>query len=278
MSEKYLANNYFDKVGSWSAENFSKSHISQLVEKCIPSTDIRGNRNLGVHVFDGSDELSTLGRSIEVEVFGDTFGNDLALLEKEYGLYDIYSTFIVSIDYINQTPTGCVRLIRNSDAGFKTLNDLCDNSSPWVSLHSNQPNNLLDNIEALPSNTVDIGSTAVKKEYRTADAIDGGSIAMYAACIRYCQANDIDNWIGILDSIAYDKIQKLQEPFSAFPNSSWQPYLGSPSSLPVWLKLNDFLEKVSLLDRKNNTNLYDVYTKSTHIKDTCVQPEEIGNI
>jgi len=75
---------------------------------------------------EGTDPFANIARQLEREVFEDSWGNDSATMQREYGPYDESSLFFLVVDTYDEVPAAALRMIRNSPAGLKTIVDLDD--------------------------------------------------------------------------------------------------------------------------------------------------------
>ncbi|MEU0496102.1 hypothetical protein [Mycobacterium sp. NPDC006124] len=75
---------------------------------------------------EGTDPFANIARQVEREVFEESWGNDAAMMKREYGPYDESSLFFLVVDTKDGVPAGALRMIRNSPAGLKTIVDLDD--------------------------------------------------------------------------------------------------------------------------------------------------------
>jgi hypothetical protein len=72
----------------------------------------------------GDDVFADIGRYVERVVFQKAFGNDADTMGEEYGPYEGASTFFISVDTAGRSPAGVLRVIADSSASLKTINDL----------------------------------------------------------------------------------------------------------------------------------------------------------
>src|SRR5207253_1941488 len=97
-------------------------------------------------------------------------------------------------------PVGVIRLVRNSEAGFKSLNDL--GRDPWNIDPQEAAAQNIPNYD--PEKTLDIATLGVSEEYRT-----GGKVgyALYHALVKYSMEHDIETWVAILDDPVLQRLQ-----------------------------------------------------------------------
>lgn len=281
MSEGLLksSGNAVTDQPTWSPESLAPERIDALVKDLIPSDDIRAGRNFGVHVLDGNDPHSDIGRYVESQVFDEVFQNDLAVMKEQYSPYDGASTFLAVLDYEQQKPVGVVRIIRPSEAGLKSLNDLvaplADN--PWFK-EGDTLEKRFEEIGNDPAHTADIGTMAVMPEYRSGHAEAGASASLYSSCVQWSLANDYNNWVTIVDKKIHDMMQAWGEPFTRFEGTDWASYLDSKASLPVHTELHSGLERVKQFDDNNAqngqpTDIHGLYTRGANLDQMFVLPD-----
>ena len=265
------------RAGEWSEASLSPERISQLVEGLIPSEDVRQGRQMGLHVVEGDQAASDIARYVEWTVFEEFFKNDIQVMREEYSKYDQASTFLLVLDYEQKKPVGVIRLIKPSEAGLKSLNDLISPTGPWNVDGHTAEDRLLE-IGDQPDNTVDIATMGVMPEYRTNHAADGASAALYSTCVWWSLENGYNQWITVVDQKIYDMMQSWGEPFKKFDGADWAPYLDSPKSLPVHTELFSGLERIRQFDIEmsrqtgQEIDIHGLYTKGKGLEGQFVLP------
>lgn len=266
------------QVASWARESFAPDHISGLVKDLIPAEERRAGRRFGVHIIDGQDPHSDIGRSVEAEVFEEFFDNDLERMKREYGPYDAASTFLTVLDYEQGKPVGVIRIIRPSEQGLKSLNDLVRPDSPWYKDGDSLEKRWAE-VDNDPEHTLDISTMAVMPEYRSNHAEDGASAALYSTCVRWSLANGYNRWVAIVDKKIHDMMQAWGEPFGHFKGADWARYLDSKQSRPVHAELYSGLEKVRAFDQKMSEktgqpkDIHGLYTRGAGLDEEFVLPD-----
>jgi len=252
--------------------------MKRLVKDVIPPAGVRDGRQFGVHVIDGQDSHSDLGRFVESAVFDEYFGNDLGLMAEEYGPYDNDSTFLTVLDYEREGPVGTIRIIRPSDAGLKSLTDLVTPSSPWYR-DEDMTERWLTALGNDLGHTVDIATMAIMPSYRSRHSTRGASAALYSTCIRWSLSRGYNCWVTIVDRNIYDMVQSWGEPMKPFPSTEMRPYLDSPASLPVYFELYEGLEKIKDFDKIMSERLgevldiYGLYTRGAGLEGHFMLPD-----
>jgi hypothetical protein len=198
----------------------------------------------GAYVFGPSDPGAALGRAVEAEVFFEAFGNTPELLAEEYDPYAAASLQLVVMDHRRLTAAGSVRLILpcSGTPGLKSLNDL---SPIWC----DDPRMLLaeQGLDLFAATTFDWATLAVSPEYRTAAGLGLVSLGLYQTVMTVGRALGCQNFVAILDRAVYvmSRLRYVQ-PF--VPIAPAKPYLGSAGSLPVYLPLDEWEERLRIVD------------------------------
>lgn len=264
-------------LSRWSPELLSPDKVSRLIADLIPNHEIRAGRRYGVHIIDGSDLSSDIGRFVEWTVFNEYFSNDLSVMEQEYGPYDKFSTFIMVLDYDKLEPVGVIRIISPSDNGLKSINDMTSPDSPWYREGDTVEGRFAE-VGVDASNTIDIATMAVMPEYRSSHAADGASAALYSSCVRWSLQNNYNGWVATVDSKIYNMMQAWGEPFKDFDHADWATYLDSPKSKPVQGELFAALKKIKDFDREMSSSseqsidVHGLYTRGAGLEDKFVLP------
>lgn len=195
----------------------------------------------------GDSVYANIGRHIEREVFESSFGNSSETMALEYGAYDISnrSTFFITIDRRELVAAGTARMIHNSAAGFKTLNDLDKFlmiPSGGSAVSQFQAQHGVANLDAC----WDHATLAVRKPFRHAGAFAGISVQLHRASYVSALELGIDHLVSILDIRALKQIRDfLGVPFAPLCETPGFPYLGSAHSQAVYGFYPEFLSIMS---------------------------------
>jgi len=189
---------------------------------------------LGLWVFDGSDPMSDLGRSVEAAVFGEHFGNSPELMAEEYGPYEDASTFVVVADTRQSKPVGVMRIIKNSSAGLKTTNDLA--AGTWALAEED----VLSAYALKREDVWDIATIAVAPGYRGSRVTPILYWWLYGAVVH----RGIRAVVAILDTKVRPLLSSLGIPSEAICGAEPMEYLASPSSVPVLLDVGKMASAV----------------------------------
>jgi hypothetical protein len=197
----------------------------------------------GTYLLAGTDPAAALARHVEREVFEETFGNSADLMACEYGPYEDASLFVCVIDHRTLLPVGVMRIIRPSEAGFKSLHDLhAWDVTPQEAL--GRTGSPVD-----PVHLWDIATLAVAKEHRKGAEGSAVSIALYQALCTSALACDIQWFVAILHVPVFKLLQRrMRKGFTAFEGIEARPYLDSAASLPVWCDIEAWCDRLQLTD------------------------------
>jgi len=174
--------------------------------------------------FNPTGDLLKATRECEQDVFLEAFGNTREQLTEEYGPYEDNSTYICVANEAGYV-VGEVRIIWNGPAGLKTLNDIA--GPPW----SIDGTRSLAAVGFTPNQMWDVGTLGVRKEHRAGGLV---SLALYHGLITAQTVNDSACTITIMDDKIATLLAMVDCVFNTIPGTTSQPYLGSPSSTPLY--------------------------------------------
>lgn len=213
------------------AENiFPPSDIAEKVDKLVEMFDIKEvkhGRKWAVVALDGLDPLADVARYIECKRFSESFGMSAQDQVEKYGYYDQSSTFILVLDCEEEVakPAAALRIVRQGEAGFKTLNTLSSttaDTNPWYDELSDVFGPLEDLEEGFlsgmlshamyidPATTWGIESMAALEEYSGSHGEFGAAtLPLYAACLQLSDRAGIESWISGQDIKPLIQMQKI---------------------------------------------------------------------
>lgn len=222
--------------------DLSSGEITALTEKLIASKPSATDDRVVCYRVSGRSQFSDIGRAVERRVFHDAFpGNDAAFMTKEYGPYERASFFFLSVDRAKKTPIGTLRIIRNSPAGLKTLNDLARPGSPvQLTAADVQRYHQIDTFD----NVWDIGTFAILNEYRRSGA--SASLQLYRGLYATALEEGIDHLIAIFDKLPFLALTEyLSIPVVPLCGTDYLSYLGSAESRAIYGHIPGFEPVVS---------------------------------
>src|SRR5262245_54116527 len=198
----------------------------------------------GMYVFLPGDPEARVARHVEEAVFDEFFGNSAELLDAEYGGYEPSSFFISVLDHRRRLPAGAARVTMASERGLKTLADI---EAVW-----GHP--LADVLERTGttwdlSRVWDAVTVAVAPEYR-GKASDGLlSMSMLGLGTRALRTCGGQTYVTVLDVEVLALFNSvLHDPFVAFPGVEPLRYLDSPLSVPAFIDIVEFEQRLRGLD------------------------------
>ena len=204
----------------------------------------RGHTPFGLYLINGSDDRAEIGRAVEREVFYDYFGNSPTLLAEEYDRYDRSSLFICMIDHTRNLPAGVFRLILPSERGFKSFHDL---EKDW-GVTGEQ---ILRRADIDPESSLiwDLATLAISRDYRGQSASGLVHLGMLQGLSMLGTRCGISHLVAIIDLVVADLFQAtFHRPLVAFPQVAPKHYLGSGSSLPMYLDAEEYRSRLALID------------------------------
>lgn len=216
--------------------------IAALTEKLIATKTFAPDDRVVCYRVSGHSQFSDIGRSIECRVFHETFpGNDAAFMTGEYGPYERASFFFISVDRVKKTPIGALRIIRDSPAGLKTLNDLARPDAPvQLTAAEIQRAHEIDTFE----NAWDIGTFVILSEYRRSGA--SASLQLYRGMYATALEEGIEHLVAIFDKLPLLAVTGyLAIPVVPLCGTDYFSYLGSAESRAIYGYIPGFEPAVS---------------------------------
>lgn len=214
------------------------------ITRSVVEDEGRGHTPFGLYVVRGTDPASEMGRSVEREVFYDFFGNSPDLLAAEYGRYEDSSLFLCIVDHLRMRPAGVFRIVLPSDAGFKTFHDM---EKEW----GLEMPSLLDGagMHVDERSYWDVATLAISADYRGDAASGMVRLGLCQALCMLAERTDVPYLITIIDVLVADLMQRfLQRPWQSFPRVEPKRYLGSGSSLPMYIDAFEYRSRLALID------------------------------
>lgn len=225
----------FEEIPHRSTAHFIRNQqIHELTELLLKLED-RADRHetpFGTYLIEGASVFADIARFTELCVFAEFFGNDSSLMSAEYDAFDDASTHIVVIDHAKAMPAGSVRVIRDSDAGFKSLVDMA--ARPDWDVPRGQIEAFHD-VKLDSKRILDLATAAVLPAYR-----DGVvSPALYHGLYWLTLQGGYETWIGVGDVNVIEMFWSLGAPFQRVCDLPALPYLDSPASWPIIVRVGD---------------------------------------
>ncbi len=205
-----------------------------------------GQRRFGAYVCSGHSPYATLPKSLEEQVFLETFGNTKIDMERAYSPYEARSFFLFVFDHKEHTPAAVARIvvpesIRN--AGTKTTDDL---EEIWQT-----PVSELDcgGVALIQQPYWDVATLAVHRLYRGIARAGLVSLGIYNTVMTSAMYCGVDLIVAVLDEAAYRTGNwQYHSPFSPIDGLGPSPYMGSTSSIPVYCRFSAVKERLEQVD------------------------------
>lgn len=163
----------------------------------------------------------------EIDVFGREYGNTVQEWAAEYGPYDGQSLYL-TVSTSAGHAVGAMRLIRAGAVGLKSLNDVA--RAPWH----------VDGVRSAAAAGIDVARTwdvatiAVRPGAGKRGLV---SAALYHGLVQASRANGVRWVVMIMDARARRLLSIAGLATHVLPGTQPGPYLGSPTSVPLWADL-----------------------------------------
>ena len=177
-----------------------------------------------------ADPLADVARTVERQIFEESFGNDAATMTHEYGRYETDSLFFLVLDRHTGRPAGAGRVI---DGGGKTLDDAPDaigrDLSAIVEAH-----HLHDG-----GKIWDFATVGVLPAYRGGKSALTVSSLLYRTFLNAGRRRNVRHVVTLLDRRLYRNMLLLGVPFEPMAGAGPFPYLGSPATWALYVGFAD---------------------------------------
>lgn len=244
-----MADIELEHTGGRKGNHYSQSieEVQEMTRMLLAERPPTVGDNFVCYQLDGTDKLSDIGRYIERVVFEKTFGNDAERMEKEYGAYEDDSIFYITIDREAEKPVGVLRVIKQGEAGLKTLNDLTE-MMPDLTLEKIYSEHGI--VEG--DDVWDVGTVAVLPEYRDKKGKgSAASIQLFRALYLDAMNNNVKHMISVIDHKAHDKLTNfLRVPFVPLAGLPPFSYIDSENSRAVYGRVDEFYDKMSTTPKR----------------------------
>lgn len=205
--------------------------VEDLVGDLLRFHPPQGEGRFGCYAISGTSRYSDVARSTECNVFEEFFGNDPVIMTQAYAPYELHSMFLLVVDREQGRPAGTLRVIKHSERGLMTLNDI---AAPPLQIPTQKFMERYG-IKHL-SECWDAGTMAVLKGYRGRANGHLISTMLYGMFHAAALEAKIDHAVVVLDDHAYRQLtEMLGAPFVPICDSGPFNYLGSESSRAVYL-------------------------------------------
>jgi hypothetical protein len=172
------------------------------------------------------DPLAGVGRTLERQVFEESFGNDAAVMAQEYGPYERQSLFFVVLDRRAGVPAGVGRVIQDDGPRVKTIVDAPEHIGVGV-----------DEISAFhglgEGRVWDFATVAVLPEYRGGRSSLAVSSLLYRTFVVAGRRAGARHAVAMLDRVAWRNIRLVGVPVAQLAGSGPFAYLGSAENRAI---------------------------------------------
>src|SRR5271156_1261306 len=234
------------KAPDGSSEELALESLRELARTII---EPGSKQPMGIYLFRPDEPGAALPLHVERTVFEEAFDNAPKLLASELGPYDHASLLICVMDQHRRLPAGMLRLIFPSSQGLKSLNDIKPLwGIPYEEMFA------YSEIDFDAHMTWDIATLAIAPEYRSAAFQGMVTMALFQAISLVGMRCGFESSVAVLHLPILRILQwKLHHPFGEPLGVEPRGYLESPASLPVWMRLPDWHQRLS----ERDPTLYD---------------------
>jgi hypothetical protein len=184
----------------------------------------------GMYYVEATSEFGILGRTVELEVFWDQFGNDRELLASEYGPYNDSSTYILLIDHQESLIAGMVRIIEDSDLGLKTLHEI-ERAEGWQKSFDDIRTH--HDLAYARSDLWDVAGLAVRHAWRAHAGGGMVSVGLYHGVVIGALLAGKQGLVAALDDVVADLMIAFGSPWERVCGLPSIAYEGSPATSPM---------------------------------------------
>lgn len=185
-----------------------------------------GNGRFVTAVVGPDSDLAAVGRSLERQIFEETFGNDATVMAAEYGPYEASSLFFLVIDRKRGVTAGVARMIESRGAGVKTVDD--------APQHIDADIDTILATHGMDGDKVwDCATLAVLPQYRGGRSSLLVSTMIYRTFLVMGQRHGVRHAVSMLDRGAFRNLTMIGVPMRTLADSGPFEYLGSRENRAV---------------------------------------------
>jgi hypothetical protein len=171
------------------------------------------------------DPLADVARTVERQIFEESFGNDVATMTAEYGPYEKDSLFFLVLDRRTTMPVGAGRVI---EGGGKTLDDAPEHIGADLSA-------IVAAHDMYEGRIWDFATVAVLPGYRGGKSALVVSSLLYRTFLNAGRRAGVRHVVTMLDSHAFRSMTLLGAPIEPMAGSEPFEYLGSASTRALYV-------------------------------------------
>ncbi|HET8939884.1 MAG TPA: hypothetical protein VFN67_40870 [Polyangiales bacterium] len=207
----------------------TEARLSELLEEWpLPA----GSR-FGCYLIPHKSHFSDLARVVECAVFERFFGDTPERMATSYAAYEEHSLFLLIVDQLQQRAAGTIRIILPSSKGLKSLNDIASAPLYIGADRIAEEHGIVD-----ARRCWDIGTLAVRKEYRGTGSDHMVSLMLYGYLYALMRRRGIKHMVTILDKHAHAQLtQLLGVPIVPLAGSQPFTYLGVADSRASYMSV-----------------------------------------
>jgi len=231
---------YGTQEGSRRAYDLSPAMMNRLVRRLMREYPPAGAGRFAVYSIPDSSPYSDIARTIERRVFEPFFGSTSTVMVEEYRRYEAHSMFLVAVDRELDQPAGTLRVIKNSENGLKSLNDI-QGEPLHLSARRVMEYHGIDTLDKC----WDVGTLAVLKPYRGPQNEHFVGTMLYGLFHAAACRAGIEHAVAILDGHAFRQLtEKLAVPFETIAGTGPFEYLGVKGTRASYLPVTKVVPSV----------------------------------
>jgi hypothetical protein len=227
------------------------------------STKKLGCNRFACFALEGTDPFANIARQIEREVFEDSWGNDSAMMKREYGPYDDSSVFFMAVDTHERVPAGVLRMIRNSSVGLKTIVDLDDCIKSPIAPTVIRADDVMRHhgIEDL-DHCWDAATAAIPRKYRRRLAATHVQIMRIVALAA--MRENIEHFVAVLDEpVVKTARDVLGLPLTPLAGTPPFTHMDAPNNQAIYAHIPTLLRLGQRRNRKVGQKIRDCFAEKT---------------
>ncbi|MFC7278823.1 hypothetical protein ACFQS1_33075 [Paractinoplanes rhizophilus] len=214
--------------------DLDESTVRQAVATALALHADRPGRFLALAVAPASP-LADVARTVERQVFEESFGNDTTTMAGEYTRYENDSLFFLVLDRRTGLPAGAGRVI---DGGGKTLDDaparIGTDLSVIVARHGLANGRIWD-----------FATLAVLPAYRGGKSGLAVSSLLYRTFLNAGRLAGVRHVVALLDQRAHRNLKLLGVEFAPMAGSAPFEYLGSPATEALHVPFPELIPSIA---------------------------------
>ena len=214
--------------------DLDEASVRRLVANALNDRPETGSRFLALAV-GAATPLSEVARTVERQVFEETFGMDAATMSAEYARYEDDSMFFLVLDRKTGLPAGAARVI---DGGGKTLDD--------APAHIGYDLDTITAVHHMRAGRIwDFATLAVLPAYRGGRNGLSVSALLYRTFLNAGRLAGVHHVVAMLDSRAHRNLKLIGVEFAPMCGADPFEYLGSPATEALYVAFADLTPQIA---------------------------------